>query len=248
MVPIIPSEDIAIITISANPLRVSTKRPIRITSAPKLAPLIITMPGPIPYSLDKAVPWNYGADAYYHCVKQDLLAVEDQFSENIDPDIGNIVRTSKITSGRVFSLAISPPKAVTIPMIIPTVVPANITTAILMITPISTPITETQGKELLIEPVQTKAHSESIPEASKNEMGEILKIIKKSDYNVVEQLGQTPSKISMLALLLCSEAHAKALVKFLKMAHVPQDTSVDQFEDCVASLTEIMVWVFMTQI
>ena len=41
----------------------------------------------------------------------------------------------------------------------------------------------------------------------------------------------------MLALLLCSEAHAKALVKFLKTAHVPQETSADEFQDCVASLT-----------
>ena len=49
-------------------------------------------------------------------------------------------------------------------------------------------------------------------EASQQEMEEILKIIKNSDYNVVEQLGKTPSKISMLSLLLCSEAHAKALI------------------------------------
>ena len=41
----------------------------------------------------------------------------------------------------------------------------------------------------------------------------------------------------MLALLLCSEAHAKALVKFHKTSHVPQETSADQFQDCVASLT-----------
>ena len=68
-------------------------------------------------------------------------------------------------------------------------------------------------------------------------MKEILKIIKKSDYDVIEQLGKTPSKISMLALLLCSEAHAKALIKFLKTAHVPQETSADQFQECVASLT-----------
>ena len=68
-------------------------------------------------------------------------------------------------------------------------------------------------------------------------MEEILKIIKKSDYDVVEQLGQTPSKISMLALLLCPEAHAKVLIKFLKTAHVPQETSADQFQECVASLT-----------
>ena len=62
---------------------------------------------------------------------------------------------------------------------------------------------------------------------AKKEMEEILKIIKKSDYNVVEKLGKTPSKVSMLALLLCSEAHAKALVKFLKTLHVPQETSAD---------------------
>ena len=80
-------KDVSIITISTNPPRFSTKRPVRITSAPKLAPLIITMPGPTPYSSDKAVPWNYGADVYYHGVKQDLLASKDQVSENTDPDI-----------------------------------------------------------------------------------------------------------------------------------------------------------------
>ena len=41
----------------------------------------------------------------------------------------------------------------------------------------------------------------------------------------------------MLALFLCSEAHANTLVKFLKTAHVPQETSADQFQDCVANLT-----------
>ena len=61
--------------------------------------------------------------------------------------------------------------------------------------------------------------------------------IAKAMLNIVEQLGQTPSKISMLSLLLCSEAHAKALTVFLKTAHVPQETSTDQFKDCVASLT-----------
>ena len=41
----------------------------------------------------------------------------------------------------------------------------------------------------------------------------------------------------MLSLLLCTEAHAKALVKFLKTAHVPQEISADQFGSYVASLT-----------
>ena len=54
---------------------------------------------------------------------------------------------------------------------------------------------------------------------------------------MVKQLGQTPLKISMLSLLLCSEAHAKALIAFLKTANVLQETFANQFKDCVASLT-----------
>ena len=82
-------------------------------------------------------------------------------------------------------------------------------------------VTTNKGKGIQEAPVRTKAQTVVIPETTQKEMEEILKIIKKSDYDVVEQLGKTPSKISMLALLLCSEAHAKALIKFLKMAHVP---------------------------
>ena len=120
----------------------------------------------------------------------------------------------------MFSPEISPPKTVTGPVIIPVSVPVDTTTTttIPMVIPTDTPTTEstkTQGKGIMVEPVQMKAQSISIPEASQKEMEEILKIIKRSDYNVVEQLGQTPSKISMLTLLLCSEVHAKALVRFL---------------------------------
>ena len=102
----------------------------------------------------------------------------------------------------MFSPEISPPKVVTGPVIIPAFVPADTTTTVPVITPTDTPITEsteTRGKDILVEPVRTKAQSVSIPEVYKKEMEEIFKIIKKSDYNVVEQSGQTPSKISMLA-------------------------------------------------
>ena len=71
----------------------------------------------------------------------------------------------------------------------------------------------------MTESAETGAPKEITAEdTSKQEMEEVLKIIQKSDYKIVEQLGQTPSKISMLSLLLCSEAHAQALVKFLKSA------------------------------
>lgn len=57
-----------------------------------------------------------------------------------------------------------------------------------------------------------------------------MRIIKKSDYKLVEQLNQTPSKISMLSLLICSEADKDALVKFLRITHIPQEISVFQLE------------------
>ena len=119
------------------------------------------------------------------------------------------------------------PKVTSVP--IPASAPIDKDEITYAVIPTNTPTTETRGKSIQEEPVRTKAQPLTIPETSKKEMEEILKIIKRSDYNVVEQLGKTPSKISMLALLLCSEAHAKALVKFLKIAHVPQETSADQF-------------------
>ena len=61
-------EDVSIITISNNPAKISSKGPVRITTTPKIAPLIITSPEPIPYSSDKVVPWNYAAGVYYHGV------------------------------------------------------------------------------------------------------------------------------------------------------------------------------------
>lgn len=48
-----------------------------------------------------------------------------------------------------------------------------------------------------------------------NEANEFLKLIRKSDYKVVDQLQQTPSKISILSLLLNFEAHREALLKEL---------------------------------
>ncbi|KAI5444251.1 hypothetical protein KIW84_012756 [Lathyrus oleraceus] len=45
-----------------------------------------------------------------------------------------------------------------------------------------------------------------------SEVDELQRIIKRSDYRVVEQLNQTPSKISMLSILMCLEDHRDALI------------------------------------
>lgn len=70
-----------------------------------------------------------------------------------------------------------------------------------------------------------------------NEDAEFLKINKKSDYKVVDQLHQTPSKISILSLLMCSLTHRNALLKVLAQAHVTQDIKVGQFDGVVANIT-----------
>ncbi|KAI5382844.1 hypothetical protein KIW84_070306 [Lathyrus oleraceus] len=196
-----PIEEISVIARFRVPVKITaTRLPVKITAEPKVAPLIITAPGPVPYSSSKAIPWNYGGDVYIHDIKQD--------DNSANPNDVDIVGTSKITrSGRIFSPEISPP------------------------------VPETRGKEPVINPSQSRTPVEvTIEDVAKQEMEEMLKIIRKSDFDVVEQLGHTPSKISMLSLLLSSEPHANALIKFLKTAHVPQETSVNQFENYVANL------------
>ena len=69
LVPLVPTEEVAIITIFDNSSKASSRKPVRITFVLRIAPLIITVPGPIPYTSDKAVPWHYGADVYFHGVK-----------------------------------------------------------------------------------------------------------------------------------------------------------------------------------
>lgn len=45
--------------------------PAKIPAPAKPVPLTITVPSPIPYSSEKAVPWHYGSDIFYHGGKTD---------------------------------------------------------------------------------------------------------------------------------------------------------------------------------
>ncbi|KAI5409967.1 hypothetical protein KIW84_055434 [Lathyrus oleraceus] len=53
---------------------------------------------------------------------------------------------------------------------------------------------------------------------AKEDCDEMLRLVKRSEYNIVDQLLQTPSKISVLSLLLNSEPHREALQKVLDVA------------------------------
>ncbi|CAI8585743.1 unnamed protein product [Vicia faba] len=157
--------DVSIITIFTNPPRASSKVPVRITSTPKVSPLIITSPGPIPYSSNKAAPWNYGADIYYHGVKQDPLAIKNEATEDTNPNIDNIVGTSKSPEAEGFSLLKSLQRMLSL-LLIPLLI---ILVATHIVTPVvihATESTETRRKEVLVKPARTKAPKEDILESS----------------------------------------------------------------------------------
>ncbi|PKI61767.1 hypothetical protein CRG98_017817 [Punica granatum] len=81
---------------------------------------------------------------------------------------------------------------------------------------------------------------ESTPFPSKRvteeEAEAFMKIIKASEYKVVEQMAKSPAHISLLALLLSSEPHGEALLRVLTAAQVPRETPPDRIEETVGSI------------
>ena len=68
------------------------------------------------------------------------------------------------------------------------------------------------------------------------EANAFMKMVKDTEYKVVDQLRKTPAQISLLALLLSSEPHRDALINVLKEAIVPKEISASQVEDMVGSI------------
>ena len=54
---------------------------------------------------------------------------------------------------------------------------------------------------------------------------------------MVDQFLQTPSKISVLSLMMNSEPHQEALQKVLDVAYVDHDVTIEQFDSIVANIT-----------
>ncbi|XP_073268737.1 uncharacterized protein [Populus alba] len=71
---------------------------------------------------------------------------------------------------------------------------------------------------------------------SDEEANEFLKLMKHSEYSVVDQLKKTPARISLLSLILSSELHRNALQKVLNEAYVPQDITQDSIGHLVGRI------------
>ncbi|KAI5421143.1 hypothetical protein KIW84_044838 [Lathyrus oleraceus] len=90
----------------SSPARACSKGKHRIPAPTRHVPLVVNLSGPVPYSSEKAVPWHYGSDVYYHGVKQVFIPVpakkEEVEKEDVNArdfsGVGRIIR-----SGRVFA-------------------------------------------------------------------------------------------------------------------------------------------------
>lgn len=90
---------------------------------------------------------------------------------------------------------------------------------------------------VVVVPVARVVEGQTSSSTPDKETDEVLRIIKLCDYKVVDQLLQTPSKISILSLLLNSTVHREALLKVLDQAFVEQDITADQFNSVVGNIT-----------
>ncbi|KAI5407897.1 hypothetical protein KIW84_053949 [Lathyrus oleraceus] len=182
-------------------------------SKQKVSPALIIKPaGPVPYSSDKAIPFRYS-----------VVAVEDGKEVPLpSSSVVNIADVSGLTrSGRVFS---APPK----PQVVADSVERPVGNAVNAPNP--APVVKSSSVQKTLTFVG--------PSGTVNEdCDEMLRLIKKSEYNVVDQLLQMPSKISMLSLLLNSEPHREALQKVLDLAYVDHDVTIEQFDSIVANIT-----------
>ncbi|PKI66593.1 hypothetical protein CRG98_013002 [Punica granatum] len=90
-------------------------------------------------------------------------------------------------------------------------------------------------------PALTKKVSEEEAEA-------FMKVIKASEYKVVEQMGKSSAHISLLALLLSSEPHRDALLKVLTAAQVLKETAPERIEETVSSIFSNQISFFEDEI
>ena len=82
-------------------------------------------------------------------------------------------------------------------------------------------------------------------QVTEKEASEFLKFIKHSEYSVVEQLNKLSAQILLLALLLNSEPHRKALIRVLSEAYVAHNISVEKVDQLVSNITVSNVIAFI---
>ncbi|KAI5394366.1 hypothetical protein KIW84_061158 [Lathyrus oleraceus] len=191
-------------------------------SKKKVSPTLVIKPAShVPYTSDRVFPYRYNA-----------VALEDGKEVPLpSTSVTSISDVSGLTySGRVFS---APPKPHEYVLRRRTDVVDNASR--LVGTSSSSP-----NLALVVDKPAAVARA-PVPVGQngilKEDCDEMLRLIKKSEYNVVDQQLQTPSKIYVLSLLMNSEPHREALQRVLDVAYVDHDVTIEQFDSIVANIT-----------
>ncbi|KAA3482112.1 reverse transcriptase [Gossypium australe] len=93
-----------------------------------------------------------------------------------------------------------------------------------------------KSKAMTVEPEEEPSTLINVP-VREEEAKEFLKFLKHSEYSVVEQLHKQLARISVLALLLSSEVHRKALMKVLNETYVTKDISVSKLDRLIGNIS-----------
>ncbi|XP_058725876.1 uncharacterized protein LOC131597183 [Vicia villosa] len=172
--------------------------------------MIICLPVPVPYDSDKALPYNYNATMIKNGQEVPLPTLSSVV--NI-ADVSRVIRSGRVYTPLPSKQPVAPATGQN---------PVNVPVG----NPVETPVSNTSTD------VGQSSGTNVNPD-----FDEILKFIKRSEYKIVDQLMQTPSKISILSLLLNSEAHREALMRVLDQAFVDHDVTVDHFDGIIANIT-----------
>ncbi|PKI40554.1 hypothetical protein CRG98_039069, partial [Punica granatum] len=99
------------------------------------------------------------------------------------------------------------------------------------------PATTDKGKAPVAE-VEAMPRAPPTPpkKVTEEEAEAFMKIIRASEYKVVEQMAKSPAHISLLALLLNSKPHREALLRVLTAAQVPKGMPPDRIEETINSI------------
>ncbi|KAI5394773.1 hypothetical protein KIW84_061406 [Lathyrus oleraceus] len=169
-----------------------------------VSPLVIWLAGPVPYSSNKVVSYQYNAT---------MIEGGQEVPLPTTSFVVSIADVTKVTrSGRVFGPVFPKDKEESI-----------------MSKKVEVPVVDPVGV--------SKGKSGESSDLKSNNDDEVLRLIKRSEFNMVEQLLQTPLKILVLSLLMNSEARREALQRVLEQAFVEHDVIVDQFDHIVANIT-----------
>ncbi|RDX98226.1 hypothetical protein CR513_18885, partial [Mucuna pruriens] len=93
-----------------------------------------------------------------------------------------------------------------------------------------------RGKDLTLE---KKCKATEVPKkvVTKEEATEFLKLIRHSEYEMLDQMNKTPARVSLLSFLINLESHHNLLLKVLEDSHMAQDITSEKFEGIISNIT-----------